>query len=101
MRLGSLRLALGAHGPRPSVVALAGAKVLLTNKALIQVLVSAPLPARLLLASPRNQDRVPPCLPARPAQHSTMDYDERDISEGFVFENPQAKGTCGCGESFF
>jgi iron-sulfur cluster assembly protein len=34
-------------------------------------------------------------------QHSTMDYDESDIAEGFVFENPQAQGTCGCGESFF
>ncbi|EDQ87253.1 uncharacterized protein MONBRDRAFT_27457 [Monosiga brevicollis MX1] len=32
--------------------------------------------------------------------HSTMDYDESDIAEGFVFENPQATATCGCGESF-
>ena len=34
-------------------------------------------------------------------QHSTMDFSETDEAEGFVFENPQAKGTCGCGESFF
>lgn len=33
--------------------------------------------------------------------HSTMDFSETDEAEGFVFENPQAKGTCGCGESFF
>eukprot|EP00043_Microstomoeca_roanoka_P010984 m.103799 g.103799 ORF g.103799 m.103799 type:complete len:137 (-) comp15055_c4_seq1:2393-2803(-) len=33
--------------------------------------------------------------------HSTMDYNETDEAEVFVFENPQAKGTCGCGESFF
>lgn len=33
-------------------------------------------------------------------QHSTMDFMEEDETEGFVFENPQAKGTCGCGESF-
>ncbi|EGD75213.1 iron sulfur assembly protein 1 [Salpingoeca rosetta] len=33
--------------------------------------------------------------------HSTMDFSEGDEAEGFVFENPQAKGTCGCGESFF
>lgn len=32
--------------------------------------------------------------------HSTMDYESKDESEGFVFENPQAKGACGCGASF-
>jgi iron-sulfur cluster assembly protein len=25
---------------------------------------------------------------------------EDDFSAGFVFQNPNAKGTCGCGESF-
>jgi iron-sulfur cluster assembly accessory protein len=29
-----------------------------------------------------------------------MDYDISPISEEFVFRNPNAKGTCGCGESF-
>ena len=31
---------------------------------------------------------------------STMDWIEDDFAAGFVFENPNAKGACGCGESF-
>lgn len=31
---------------------------------------------------------------------STMDWQEDDFTAGFVFNNPNAKGTCGCGESF-
>ena len=31
---------------------------------------------------------------------STMDWREDDFAAGFVFENPNAKGQCGCGESF-
>ncbi len=31
---------------------------------------------------------------------STMDWVEDDFNAGFVFENPNAKGACGCGESF-
>ena len=31
---------------------------------------------------------------------STMDWAEDDYAAGFVFENPNAKGACGCGESF-
>jgi iron-sulfur cluster assembly protein len=31
---------------------------------------------------------------------STMDWNEDDFAAGFVFENPNAKGSCGCGESF-
>ena len=29
-----------------------------------------------------------------------MDYETNRLHEGFVFVNPNAKGTCGCGESF-
>ena len=29
-----------------------------------------------------------------------MDWVEDDFAAGFVFENPNAKGDCGCGESF-
>lgn len=32
---------------------------------------------------------------------SKMDYRESDLESGFVFANPNAKGECGCGESFF
>ena len=31
---------------------------------------------------------------------STMDWAEDDFAAGFVFDNPNAKGACGCGESF-
>ena len=29
-----------------------------------------------------------------------MDYTESKLSSEFVFNNPNIKGTCGCGESF-
>lgn len=29
-----------------------------------------------------------------------MDYVENKLSSEFVFNNPNIKGTCGCGESF-
>ena len=31
---------------------------------------------------------------------TTMDYLITDLAEEFVFSNPNAKGQCGCGESF-
>ena len=31
---------------------------------------------------------------------STMDWQEDDFTAGFVFNNPNAQGACGCGESF-
>lgn len=31
---------------------------------------------------------------------SVMDWREDDFTAGFVFDNPNAKGSCGCGESF-
>lgn len=31
---------------------------------------------------------------------STMDWVEDDFTAGFTFVNPNAKGSCGCGESF-
>ena len=31
---------------------------------------------------------------------STMDWVEDEFSAGFVFNNPNATGSCGCGESF-
>lgn len=31
---------------------------------------------------------------------SVMDWREDDFQEGFVFDNPNATGSCGCGESF-
>ena len=31
---------------------------------------------------------------------SRMNWVEDDFTAGFTFENPNAKGSCGCGESF-
>ena len=31
---------------------------------------------------------------------TTLDYDTSLLSRGFVFQNPHAKTTCGCGSSF-
>jgi iron-sulfur cluster assembly protein len=31
---------------------------------------------------------------------TTLDYDTTLLSKGFVFQNPNAKSTCGCGTSF-
>lgn len=31
---------------------------------------------------------------------TTLDYDATLLSRGFVFQNPHAKSTCGCGTSF-
>jgi iron-sulfur cluster assembly protein len=31
---------------------------------------------------------------------TTLDYDTTLLSRGFVFQNPHAKSTCGCGTSF-
>jgi iron-sulfur cluster assembly protein len=31
---------------------------------------------------------------------SVMDWREDDFAAGFTFANPNAKGACGCGESF-
>jgi iron-sulfur cluster assembly protein len=31
---------------------------------------------------------------------SIMDWREDDFAAGFIFDNPNAKGACGCGESF-
>jgi iron-sulfur cluster assembly protein len=31
---------------------------------------------------------------------TVLDYDTNMLSKGFVFSNPNAKSTCGCGSSF-
>uniref|UniRef100_A0A7S2XZD5 Core domain-containing protein n=1 Tax=Fibrocapsa japonica TaxID=94617 RepID=A0A7S2XZD5_9STRA len=31
---------------------------------------------------------------------TTMDFEETELSSEFTFKNPNAKGSCGCGESF-
>jgi len=30
-----------------------------------------------------------------------VDWRRDNLTEGFAFENPNAKGSCGCGESFY
>jgi iron-sulfur cluster assembly protein len=31
---------------------------------------------------------------------TTLDYDTSLVSKGFIFNNPHAKSSCGCGTSF-
>ena len=31
---------------------------------------------------------------------TVMDFEETELSREFTFNNPNAKGSCGCGESF-
>lgn len=31
---------------------------------------------------------------------TTIDFEETDLKSGFVFNNPNKKGECGCGDSF-
>lgn len=31
---------------------------------------------------------------------TTLDYDTSLLSKGFIFQNPNARSTCGCGTSF-
>ncbi len=31
----------------------------------------------------------------------TIDYQETELEAGFIFQNPNEKGKCGCGESFY
>jgi len=33
-------------------------------------------------------------------EHITLDYEETLMRKGFLFHNPQATRTCGCGSSF-
>ncbi len=32
---------------------------------------------------------------------SEMDYEQKEFESGFTFKNPNEKGRCGCGESFY
>lgn len=32
---------------------------------------------------------------------TVLDFEEDDLGSQFVFNNPNAKGECGCGESFY
>lgn len=32
---------------------------------------------------------------------TVMDYEEDPLNSGFIFKNPNEKGRCGCGESFY
>ena len=32
--------------------------------------------------------------------NTVLDYDTSLLSKGFIFQNPNAKSTCGCGSSF-
>lgn len=56
-----------------------------------QVFVSADDPAARVFVDPRSY---------RVLQGTVLDYDTALISRGFIFSNPNAKSSCGCGVSF-
>ena len=78
-----------AHGAAPpyrhASHAVAGIKVFVEGKSIMKIMVRG-------AARHAATDAL---------QNATMDYTDGDLSSGFVFENPQAKAVCGCGESFF
>ncbi|MBS0357980.1 MAG: iron-sulfur cluster assembly accessory protein [Proteobacteria bacterium] len=43
-------------------------------------------------------DPDPKCIAA--IKGSTLDYVKQGLNQKFVFQNPNEKGACGCGESF-
>jgi iron-sulfur cluster assembly protein len=61
-------------------------------------------------ATPRENDRVfegahgakvfVDARSLRVLDGTTLDYDTSLLSKGFIFQNPNAKSTCGCGTSF-
>ncbi len=81
-----------------SNVSHAGVRVLIEPTAIMKILVSVARRVR----RERERERLAHSIFLTYSQNSTMDYVEDDdgLREEFVFENPQVKGTCGCGESW-
>jgi len=65
-------------------------------------LVESPQPDDLPVAAPEAGIEV---LLARRAElfllGTEVDYERTPLREGFAFRNPNEKGRCGCGESFY
>ena len=61
---------------------------------------AAPRPDDLVFEGPRGVRVWIDARSHRVLDGTTLDYDTTLLSRGFVFQNPHAKGTCGCGTSF-
>ena len=61
---------------------------------------SAPKPDDLVFAGPDGVRVWIDPRSHRVLDGTTLDYDTTLLSRGFVFQNPNAKTTCGCGSSF-
>ena len=60
----------------------------------------APKPDDLIFAGPSGVRVWIDARSHRLLDGTTLDYDTSLLSRGFVFQNPHAKSTCGCGSSF-
>ena len=61
---------------------------------------AAPAPADLVFDGPEGVKVWVDPRSHRLLDGTTLDYDTSLVSRGFVFQNPNAKQTCGCGTSF-
>jgi iron-sulfur cluster assembly protein len=61
---------------------------------------ASPRPDDLVFAGPRDVRIWIDSRSHRVLDGTTLDYDTTLLSRGFVFQNPHAKATCGCGTSF-
>lgn len=60
----------------------------------------APKPQDLVFESPDGARVFVDPRSHRLLDGTTLDYDTSLLSKGFLFQNPNAKSTCGCGTSF-
>jgi iron-sulfur cluster assembly protein len=60
----------------------------------------APADADLVFSGPRGVRIWTDPRSHRLLDGVTLDYDTSLLGRGFVFQNPRAKSTCGCGTSF-
>lgn len=61
---------------------------------------NSPKPNDLVFESPNGVRIWTDARSHRLLDGTTLDYDTSLLSRGFVFANPHAKSTCGCGTSF-
>lgn len=61
---------------------------------------AAPKPGDLVFEAPTGAKVFVDPKSHRLLEGTVLDYDTSLMSKGFIFQNPNAKSTCGCGTSF-
>jgi iron-sulfur cluster assembly protein len=61
---------------------------------------AAPRPDDLVFDGPESSKVFVDPRSFRYIDGTTLDYDTSLVSKGFIFNNPNAKSSCGCGTSF-